>query len=1109
MEPSARICLKRPRGLRAAWVAGVLALQFLVITHGLALDPARSISQYNCRNWTRQHGLPVDQISCVTQSRDGYLWLGTQDGLVRFDGLAFQVIPIALPSAQGHDVRNLVACRDGKILFSIQNGGFGRYDGTTFLAIDGAGWSQPGMDTEASAIMEARDGAIWAANGRAVDRWSAARETGSFPGSTNMGPVISLCEDPAGGIWLGTAEHGLYCWAQGKLVAIDHEPLTKQNIFALAADPSGQIWIGTGFGLQCCAGGQVSKVPGFDWPVTALLVDRQGILWVGTASGGVARHENGKFDFLRKVDGLGSDFVTSLCEDAEGSLWVGTRDGLSQLSDVKLPIYSANQGIGDGACQSVAASKNGGLWIATDSGLSYFDGKTATNYPDASLIPNTYVKLCFEARNGEIYAEDGEKNINIISDGRLLARLTNSIWTSAITEDSHSVLVAAGTGDAVFRIRDGELHHYQYKDGAPPLFYWINNLFVARDDAVWVASKNGIFRLQDGAVQHWTMTNGLSSDNALWVCQDGDGSIWVGLATGIARIKDGQIKNIKPEDGLADSWIYAVVPDDCGWFWFSSSHGIFRIRRAELNDFAEGKAIRVNCELFNGLEAVKSTGRSSESYSACKTRDGRIWVPGSSGVVMIDAAHIFTNGVPPPVHINRVLANGKEFSPAGNITVPPGRGDLQFEFAGLSYIAPEKIRFRYQLEGFDHDWVNLNGHQVSYSNLKPGRYTFRVTAANADGIWNQTGDSLAVKLLPHFEQTLLFYSLCGGLGLALLMGIHFRRIRNLELKQGELQEFGRRLETEVRKRTTELAERTQTLEQEIEERKRMGLEIEQVHRQLLETSRQAGMAEVATSVLHNIGNVLNSVNISATLVADKLKQSKISQVGKVASLMSQHAADLAGFLTAHPQGRHLPVYLDQLAGQLVQEQQTALVELGLLRENIEHIKDIVAMQQNYAKISGVTESVKVADLVEDALRMNAGELARHDIKLVRDYADLPPIVVEKHKVLQILVNLIRNAEHACDEADRNDKELRIGISAAGGGIQICVVDNGIGIPAENLTRIFNHGFTTRKGGHGFALHNGALSARALGGSLKVHSDGPGLGATFTLTLPLRPPRSHP
>jgi PAS domain S-box-containing protein len=277
--------------------------------------------------------------------------------------------------------------------------------------------------------------------------------------------------------------------------------------------------------------------------------------------------------------------------------------------------------------------------------------------------------------------------------------------------------------------------------------------------------------------------------------------------------------------------------------------------------------------------------------------------------------------------------------------------------------------------------------------------------------------------------------------------------------------------------------------------------LEQVHKQLLETSRQAGMAEIATNVLHNIGNVLNSVNVSASLVADGIKKSKCSSLAKVAALLHEHEQDLGTFLTDDSRGKQLPAYLSQLATHFLDEQLTNLKELDLLRGNIDHIKEIVAMQQNYAKVSGLKEIINLNDLVEDSLRMNEGTLGRHQVMVVREFGKLPPLNVEKHKVLQILVNLVRNAKHACQESERTDRRLTVRSVHEAGRVKMSLIDNGVGIPPENLTRIFNHGFTTRKDGHGFGLHSGALAAQEMDGFLTVHSDGPGQGATFTLDLP--------
>jgi PAS domain S-box-containing protein len=278
-------------------------------------------------------------------------------------------------------------------------------------------------------------------------------------------------------------------------------------------------------------------------------------------------------------------------------------------------------------------------------------------------------------------------------------------------------------------------------------------------------------------------------------------------------------------------------------------------------------------------------------------------------------------------------------------------------------------------------------------------------------------------------------------------------------------------------------------------------ELEQTHRQLLDASRQAGMAEVATSVLHNVGNVLNSVNVSTSLIAEKLRTSKISNVEMLAELLREHANDLASFVTNDPRGRRLPEYLAKLAGHLTVEHQKILGEISSLVNNIVHIKEIVAMQQGYAKASGILEPLKAVDLVEDALSMNSSAVDRHQIKVVREFSETPAIVTDKHKVLQILINLIRNSKYACDDSGRQDKQITLQIRNGDGRIKISVIDNGVGIPQDNLTRIFSHGFTTRKDGHGFGLHSGAIAAKELGGTLTAFSKGAGLGATFTLELP--------
>lgn len=291
--------------------------------------------------------------------------------------------------------------------------------------------------------------------------------------------------------------------------------------------------------------------------------------------------------------------------------------------------------------------------------------------------------------------------------------------------------------------------------------------------------------------------------------------------------------------------------------------------------------------------------------------------------------------------------------------------------------------------------------------------------------------------------------------------------------------------------------------QDITQAKLDAEQLDKLNRQLMDTSRQAGMAEVATGVLHNVGNVLNSVSVSATVVADRLRRSKLTNLCRVAGVMREQNGRLAEYLTADPKGKLIPEYIATVTNQLAGEQAKLIEKMESVGQHIEHIKEIVAMQQSYARVSGVYEDLSAAGLVEDALRMNAAAFDRHGIELVREFAEnLPLVLVDRHKVLQILINLLRNAKYAMDAQPGREKRLRVRVEMAWPDkVRIIIADNGIGIGSDHLTKIFNHGFTTKKDGHGFGLHSGANAAKEMGGRLSARSDGPGKGAEFTLELP--------
>jgi signal transduction histidine kinase len=331
------------------------------------------------------------------------------------------------------------------------------------------------------------------------------------------------------------------------------------------------------------------------------------------------------------------------------------------------------------------------------------------------------------------------------------------------------------------------------------------------------------------------------------------------------------------------------------------------------------------------------------------------------------------------------------------------------------------------------------------------------------------------------------------------IGILHRQVgqRTKQLRQ----EIAGHEQTEAR-----LAEETRRVQAEIQERARMEAEVEKGHKQLLKASRLAGMAEVATSVLHNVGNVLNSANVLGSSIMEHVQRSKVPSVGRLAALLGEHRADLGRFVIEDGRGQNLPGYLERLGGHLDKEQQQLLDKTRSLTESLQHIKEIVAMQQNYARVSGVLETVSPAEIIEDALRMHHEALLRHQIQVVRKFHEVPPVTIDRHKVLQILFNLLENAKYACEDSGRPDRQVTVSLHQnSQGRIEVAVSDNGIGIPAGNLTRIFVQEFSTRKGGHGFGLHSSLLTAQNMGAGLRAQSEGHGRGATFIVDFPLAPP----
>src|SRR5579862_6504796 len=799
--------------LRSLLLLGFALLFIGDASQALALDPNRSIYQYNCRTWHRANGLPANAVTSIAQSKNGRLWLGTSQGLVFFDGVGFRIFTLSEEEAIGSKVITSLASRpDGGLCLGLDRGGLAIFDGKQFCPLKQDQWNLP-VPTTIRTVQLLKDGTMLVGGcgfaGRLMD-------TNTFQSliPTNNADVFSVCEDAKGRIWMGTADDGLFYLEHGKMKQFPDPTLQHLIISSIVVDPAGNIWLGTVNGLRCYGANFRSKpVNIIPSQPRALLLDRHGVLWIGTAASGLYRYFNGQFTSLTREDGLASDRILSLAESDDGSLWVGTEDGLSQLSDVKFPILSSREGLVDDDCLAVAASPQGGIWAGTANGLSYFRDGHFENFSQDGLngLGSRWVKRLFAARNGDLYYIDASKNLGLFRGDHVVFNWTNSVWPRAVAEDSHGILVAI-VGD-LMRIENDKMVPVRLADGSNVSLRWISDVLVARDDSIWVAATEGIFQIKDGVIHNWRHENGVYQSTFYFLSEDDNGNIWAAQNTGIARFKNGGLQQITQKQGLHEDFVYAMVPDKQGNFWMDSSRGIFRVSQSQLNAVADGTAKQVQCSVYDGENAVKSNDKGAQEYSGCRSLDGRIWFPSSKGIIMIDPAHVPSDSQPPVVSIERVRINGREYPPDQKPVLQPGPGNLEFDYSALDYQAPQKIQYRYQLAGYDSDWVNAGSrHEAFYTNLKPGRYRFQVQACNADGVWNTTETGFALELPREFHETPAFRLTC--LVAALGFGAYVGWVWHLRRRHIQLQRTSALLESRVQERTSELRN-------EIEERKRV------------------------------------------------------------------------------------------------------------------------------------------------------------------------------------------------------------------------------------------------------------------------------------------------
>jgi ligand-binding sensor domain-containing protein/signal transduction histidine kinase len=1084
--------------LRLALLCAGVAVLLLTVP-SLALDPSKAITQYVQTAWTSQNGLPQNVVFSITQTCDGYLWFATEEGVARFDGVRFEVFDRSNSANLGDDtVSALAASRDGSLwmgtrsgLTHYRNGVFHTDTVATGLVAD-----------DITALHESADGSLWIGTLQGLNRLYQGRfrvytRNDGLPDNR----VTAIAEGRDGSLWVGT-KGGLARFDAGRFRAYTHaDGLPDNFVTALGASEDGALWVGTlGGALMRWDKGVFSVWSARDGPTTgrisSLLEDRDGNLWISYNRSGIGRLTHGTFSWYRRRDGLPRDNARTLFEDREGNLWISLYEvGALELTDGKFSPFGTPEGLSSNLVADVLGARDGSIWAGTlRDGVNRLKNGRVERYSIRNGLPNDIPRAFAEGSDGSIWIGEEKGWLSRLRNGHVAAfldQVSKDYAIYAILEDHQGKLWIGTNGAGVARFHDGRFEHLSAATGLP------QDSVVAmtedRDGTLWIGTDGaGVQRLRDGKFTCYAKKDGLLSDFVTSIQADQDGAVWIGTASGgLNRLKDGRITSYANPQGLFTTTVGAVVDDGLGNLWMSSNKGVFYVPKQELNDFADGRIALVHSVVYGVADGLRSPECNyGTSPSGWKSRDGRVWFPTIAGLAAIDPRHIRGNPLAPPVWIERLSFDNHNASVESGMRLGPGFGALEIQFTAPSFVAPARMQFRYRLEEFDREWVEAGARRTAYyTNLPPGRYRFQVQAANSDGVWNRTGASLELELRPHFYETAWFHTLCGLLLALSGWGIYLLRLRFLLRRNQEL-------ETRVLARTHELGEQVKAKEEAYGQ-------LAEAQHHLMAQYRQAGMAEVAFGVLHNVGNVLNSVNVSATIVANKIRESRIGNLVVLTGLLQEHAGELPNFFNHDPKGQRVVPYLAKLGSHLEEERQVLLRELEQLTGHVGHIKEIVATQQNYAKVSGLIEVITLQDLVEDAICMVEPGLSEHGIQLERDHEVIPPLAVDKHSVLQILLNLLRNAKQAVKDSGRPDKRIRVRVSRWGEDrIRIVVEDTGVGLPPENLIRIFSHGFTTRRDGHGFGLHSGANAAHRMGGSLWAESDGLGCGATFTLELPL-------
>ncbi|HYO55426.1 two-component regulator propeller domain-containing protein [Archangium sp.] len=1056
-EASSRLVIlrHRARSLAALLLVGLFASG----GSASALEPDKAPRQFPHRAWQTADGLPQNSVLSLVQTPEGYLWGGTWEGLVRFDGARFTVFDRTnTPALPGRTIRSLAVGQDGTLWIGTDKGLASMREGTFLPVVPPAGTVLSNLQE----LLVTRDGSLWiATDGHGLTRLSQGRfRTWKKANGLASDEPLALAEDEAGGLWVGSTG-GLQRWNGTAWTApLPFEGGHQVAVRALAMDGEGTLWAGTEKGevyrLQEGVPRRVPEASPPAAPVSAMLVDREGGVWVGSLGQGVRRVAGGRVSELEAGHALAGSVVSDLLEDVEGNLWIGTEGrGLHRLEDAPFTTYGPPEGLAHEMVLAIHEARDGSLWFSTVGGgvSRWRDGRMTSWNTSHGLILDR-VRAIAESPDGSLWFGTRE------GISRWSAGTFTSFGAGQGLGDPRAYVLAvdadgtlwAGTPTGLFRRSGERFEPFTPRGGLPG-----QDITLLRPSAaggLWVGTKNGgLAHLLDGQATVLTPENGPLDGKVLALHEETDGTLWIGTREGVFRWKAGRFRRFSSADGLFDERAFQILSDGRGHLWMSGNKGVFRVPLAELEAVAEGRRARVTSRAYGTEDGMRSQECNALGAPAgLRARDGRLWFPTIRGAVAYTPEHEQKRTPPPPVLIEELRVDGRPVPRSEWGRIPAGDGRIEFQYTAAGLRAPQRLRFRYQLEGFDADWVEAGAQRVaSYTRLGPGHYRFRVEAEYADGGGAAPGVEVALYLRPRLHQTLPFRAACVLAAVLAVAGGVWLRLRRSRQRERELQ-------AHVDQRTAELA----TLNADLKARLQ---ELQATRERLVHAEKMAAVGTLAAGVGHELNNPLAFVVSNLHYVASEVRE-------------------------VVPRGEERERW-----GEVEQALVEALQGTERMRRIIQDLKTFSRVQPERH------QRVEVHAVLELALSIAAAEM-RHRARVVKDYGLVSAVLGDETRLGQVFLNLLVNAAQAIPVGHAGQHEIRITTRQdERGQVVVAVSDTGVGIPPEVLSRIFEPFFTTKPVGVGTGLGLSICHSyvQAMGGDIRVRSE-VGRGTTFEVVL---------